>query len=80
MSVLEATITLRDTHSKIELDLVYVSGTPMETGGHLSQPGTPLGSNAIHEATPPPLEMMIFSPGKKFTFHFTLTSIFCSLQ
>ncbi len=35
----------------------------METGGHLSQPGTPLGAGSIHEPTPPPLEMMIFSPG-----------------
>ena len=77
MSVPKAIPALRDdTHSKIELDLVYVSGTPMETGGHLSQPGTPLGSSAIHEATPPPLEMMIFSPGKKLFFTLLLHQSF----
>ena len=36
----------------------------METGSHLSQPGTPLSNHAMHEQTPPPLEMMLFSPSK----------------
>jgi hypothetical protein len=43
-----------------------ISGTPMETGGHLSQPGTPMSNGTLHEPTPPPLEMMIFSPGNTF--------------
>jgi len=52
--------------SGIKLALYQLSGTPMETGSHLSQPSTPLSNQTTHEPTPPPLEMMIFSPSNFF--------------
>ena len=58
---------LQEQTDILKLKSLCISGTPMETGGHLSQPGTPLGAGSIHEPTPPPLEMMIFSPGMLMT-------------